>query len=91
LFEIPKPIRTKGIGVDQLPAHIRNSHILTGNNLGRLGNVERLPTKEEIAEVMASEVQALPARDDTQAIHWLAQQYLMGGDTWRALCLLMGS
>ena len=42
LFEIPKPIRTKGIGVDALPKGIRESEVLTGNNLGRLGNLEAL-------------------------------------------------
>lgn len=50
LFEVPKPIRNKGIGVDQLPEKIRNSKILSGNDLGMLGNVEKLPTEEEIAE-----------------------------------------
>lgn len=43
LFEVPKPIRQKGIGVDALPEAIRNSSILTGNDLGMLGNVEALP------------------------------------------------
>ena len=49
LFELPKPVRNKGIGVDQLPEHIRNSSLLTGNNLGRLGNTEKevVPTLEE--------------------------------------------
>jgi len=50
LFEVEKPVRTLGIGVDSLPASIRNSEVLTGNNLGQLGNVENLPTDEEIAE-----------------------------------------
>lgn len=50
LFEIPKPIRNKGIGVDQIPSIIRNSVVLTGNNLGRLGNIERIPTNDEILE-----------------------------------------
>ena len=45
LFEIPKPIRSHGIGVDALPKGIRESDILTGNNLGRLGNLEQLPSK----------------------------------------------
>lgn len=49
LFEIPKPLRTKGIGIDELPDHIKNSDLLTGNQLGRLGNIELLPTNEEIA------------------------------------------
>jgi len=48
LFEVEKPVRTLGIGVDSLPASIRNSAVLTGNNLGQLGNVESLPSDEEI-------------------------------------------
>ena len=45
LFEVPKPIQQKGIGVDQLPEAIRKSSILTGNDLGMLGNVEAIPGK----------------------------------------------
>jgi len=48
LFCVEKPVRTVGIGVDALPAAIRNSTILTGNNLGQLGNVEALPSDEEV-------------------------------------------
>ncbi len=48
MFEIPKPLQTKGIGVDALPEAIRNSDVLSGNNLGRLGNMETKPTAEEI-------------------------------------------
>lgn len=43
VFEVEKPNLKIGIGVDALPAGIRNSHILTGNNLGQLGNVSELP------------------------------------------------
>lgn len=50
LFKVEKPVRTLGIGVDSIPASIRNSNILTGNNLGQLGNVEALPTDSEIEE-----------------------------------------
>ena len=49
-FEIPKPLRTQGIGVDQLPKHIRESELLTANNLGRLGNIERFPNLDQIKE-----------------------------------------
>ncbi|WP_242920639.1 flavin reductase family protein [Pontibacter liquoris] len=49
IFELPKPIRNKGIGVDALPAFIRQSTILTGNNLARLGNTETVPTAAEAA------------------------------------------
>ena len=43
LFEVPKPLVTKGIGFDQLPENIRFSKIFTGNDLGMLANVEELP------------------------------------------------
>ena len=43
LFEVPKPLVTKGIGFDQLPSEIKNSKIFTGNDLGMLANVEQLP------------------------------------------------
>jgi len=44
MFEIQKPITTIGIGVDQIPEEIRNSSILTGNDLGLLGSVEAIPS-----------------------------------------------
>lgn len=47
-FEIPKPLSTLGIGVDAIPNAIKNSTILTGNDLGLLGNVETLPDASEI-------------------------------------------
>lgn len=47
-FEIPKPLSTLGIGVDGLPDAVKNSDILTGNNLGMLGNVEALPARDAI-------------------------------------------
>ena len=42
VFEVPKPLVTKGIGYDQLPDEIKQSHIFTGNDLGMLANVEIL-------------------------------------------------
>ncbi len=43
VFEVPKPNSQLGIGVDALPESIRNSTILTGNDLGMLANVNELP------------------------------------------------
>ncbi|MFT4827309.1 MAG: flavin reductase (DIM6/NTAB) family NADH-FMN oxidoreductase RutF [Paracoccaceae bacterium] len=48
MFEVDKPITTIGIGVDALPEKIRTSSHLTGNDLGILGNMESIPTVEEI-------------------------------------------
>lgn len=92
LFEIPKPIRTKGIGIDRLPASIRNSEVLTGNNLGRLGNVEELPTKEMVNEWHSSEgIRAVinESKKDKKslelALHQYAQKLLEEGDLLSAL------
>lgn len=43
LFKVEKPNIKLGIGVDALPEPIRNSRILTGNNLGQLANVHEMP------------------------------------------------
>lgn len=43
LFKVPKPNTQLGIGIDALPDAIRNSKILTGNNLGMLANVSVIP------------------------------------------------
>ncbi len=60
LFEIPKPLVSKGIGVDMLPEQIRLSHHFTGNELAMLGNVEILLEGEfkddEIAHLHAKDL-----------------------------------
>ncbi|WP_226064146.1 flavin reductase family protein [Kaistella polysaccharea] len=42
LFEVPKPLVTKGIGFDRLPNEIKFSTVFTGNDLGMLANIEDL-------------------------------------------------
>jgi len=94
LFEIPKPIRTKGIGVDCLSEKIRNSSVLTGNNLGRLGNVEELPSMADISKIKEeTEVktlfEGLMGESLQEAIHQLAKKWLEQGYTKKALKLLL--
>ncbi|HRN41197.1 MAG TPA: flavin reductase family protein [Vicingus sp.] len=48
MFEIEKPLTTIGIGVDQIPDYIKNNPILSGNDLGLLASVEKLPSVEEV-------------------------------------------
>jgi len=43
LFQITKPNRELGIGIDALPKGIRMSNILTGNNLAQLAHIKELP------------------------------------------------
>ena len=74
LFEVPKPVRTQGIGVDQIPDAIRLSKILTGNDLGMLGNIEAIPSEEEINAFAKAypEISAL----STEEKHKKAQAFL---------------
>ena len=53
MFEVDKPITTIGVGVDALPKTIRSSRHLTGNDLGILGNMQSIPTEEEIKNALA--------------------------------------
>lgn len=98
MFEIPKPLTNMGIGFDQLPAHLKNSSVLTGNNLGRLANIERLPTKEETQSMTTNpEVSAVftnyadNPKGLERELHSLAQKYLNAGQTeeaWQVLLLV---
>ncbi len=85
LFEIPKPLRTKGIGFDQLPESIRKSTVLTGNNLGRLANQESIPSASEIERVNSEFNLNDLSLDQT---HQLAKGILESGDTHKALTIL---
>jgi len=66
LFMVPKPNTELGIGVDVLPESIRNSDILTGNDLGHLANVKEMPVIE-------------PSFDDTHLKN-IIQYYSMNPD-----------
>lgn len=68
LFEVPKPLRKLGIGVDQLPEHIRNSSILTGNQLGLLANIEAIPTFENdiLEDEQIHSLKSMWEQDQTQ-------------------------
>ena len=88
IFKVPKPSEKTGMGIDQIPEHIRNSKILTGNDLGLLANVEKIPdVQAEDHFTNDNRVQAAWQKGE-EAMHKLAQQYLMEGkvmEAWRAL------
>ena len=50
LFHVEKPNTAIGIGIDALPETIRNSSILTGNNLAQLANVHEYPVVDATFE-----------------------------------------
>ena len=85
-FEIPKPISQKGIGIDQLPEDVRSSHILTGNDLGMLGNVEFLPDQNDVNKFMQDNPQFMTSKINEK--HKFAQEFLEKNDVesaWKVL------
>lgn len=89
LFEIPKPVRSLGIGVDRLPEHIRNSKVLTGNDLGRLGNLEELPTTQQARTLVSSEKLFWDKVGGVNPKHTFAQRLLQENKTKEALAVLL--
>lgn len=90
-FEIPKPLKTLGIGVDGMPDHVKNSMILTGNDLGMLGNVEELPSSDAVAAFIEDLQQRYPniSESSHREKHKLAKNYLSYGDVESAWKLLL--
>ncbi len=78
MFEVPKPLANLGIGVDGIPSEIKTSKVLTGNDLGKLGNIENLPSAEQIDIFIAEnkEVRMLLKEQHTEKIHKRAQEFL---------------
>ncbi|MFT6127697.1 MAG: flavin reductase (DIM6/NTAB) family NADH-FMN oxidoreductase RutF, partial [Flavobacteriaceae bacterium] len=91
MFEVPKPLRTMGIGVDALPEAIRNSKILTGNDLGMLANVSELPSKKEAEEFIAGISKRCPHLKgaSSEEIHKKAQELLKEEKVLEAWKLLL--
>jgi hypothetical protein len=84
------------MGLDQLPEPIRGSKILTGNDLGRLGNTEKRPSEAEIR--MFAEREDVKKLFDTLggdtenltiAVHLAAHHLLEKGEVNEAWLLLL--
>lgn len=96
LFKVAKPLSTLGIGVDALPISVRNSKVLTGNDLGMLGNIETLPTAEEIdamqwntnvKDILDATIGDVANRE--RELHELAHQLLTMGNVIDALKVVL--
>ncbi|NQX53843.1 flavin reductase family protein [Pedobacter panaciterrae] len=96
LFKVAKPLTTLGIGVDALPKAVRNSTVLTGNDLGKLGNMEHLPTDDEIdafrnvpdvKEILDATIG--DANNRERELHELAKEWLAQGKVNDALKIVL--
>ena len=93
LFEVQKPLTTLGIGVDAIPDSIKKSTMFTGNDLGMLGNIEALPTKEEVAIFVQQDfaVKGILSADDPVKVHLKAKEYLEHQDVLSAWKILLAA
>ena len=93
LFEVEKPLTTLGIGVDAIPAFVKESTVFNGNDLGKLGNVETLPTEEEIDTFVEEsfEVKAVLSADDDTKKFLKAKEYLDNNQVATAWKLLLAT
>ena len=91
MFEVIKPIKTRGIGVDALPKSIKNSKILSGNDLGVLGNSEKIPTPSEVKEYLNLEAEKSVdiQTSNKENIQKQAQNMLQKGNVLEAFKLLL--
>ena len=94
MFEIKKPITTKGIGFDQIPQEILNSKVLTGNDLGQLGGIESLPNETDVNDFKLVELSELfiELEDDPltleKSLHKKAKEFLVKNEldaAWKTL------
>jgi flavin reductase (DIM6/NTAB) family NADH-FMN oxidoreductase RutF len=93
IFEIEKPNTQLGIGVDALPASIKNSKILTGNNLGQLANVHEMPTVDATFydDKLKNIIQYFSINPDDMDIelHRYAKQFLDENKVYQAWQVLL--
>ncbi|HNK96968.1 MAG TPA: flavin reductase family protein [Chitinophagales bacterium] len=85
IFVLPQPKTEVGIGIDSLPEFARNSHVLSGNDLGKLGTLQELPNEEALASAKTY-LQAGMTGEDACVV---AKQLISEGKTTEALALLV--
>jgi flavin reductase (DIM6/NTAB) family NADH-FMN oxidoreductase RutF len=90
IFKVPKPLDRLGVGVDRIPERIRLSKILTGNDLGMLGNIEVIPSENDFASIIENDEVKQAYEAGEVALHELAKKYLSQlkvDDAWKILLL----
>jgi flavin reductase (DIM6/NTAB) family NADH-FMN oxidoreductase RutF len=88
-FTVPKPLTSLGIGIDGLPAQIRFSEHLNGNDLGQLGNLNQLPDFEQIKLFKEDQLLAEKYLAKPDSIFTEAKNLIHSGNPSEALALLL--
>lgn len=97
LFKVPKPNTQLGVGVDQLPLSIRNSRLLSGNDLGQLANVHEIPqidptyTDDRLKQIF--QYYSVSPEEMEQELHRYAKDLLTDSrvhEAWQVLLAIQG-
>lgn len=86
IFKVPKPNEKLGVGFDALPASVRNSPVLTGNDLAKLASVERIPAGAGYLDEM--EISAVRSLGQNER-HQMALHFLQSGEIDKAWQVLL--
>ena len=96
IFDVYQSPLKMALGFDRLPEHVRNSTILTGNELAQMAGLYEMPSEATITQLLgeAAVTQALisveqPDQTLINALHELAREALDAGDPARALGLAL--
>jgi len=79
IFEVEKPLRNLGIGFAALPQHILDSKVLTGNELGQLASIEKMPTEEDVSSQSVKDELGEIKNMSQDELHQIASKLLKGG------------
>ncbi|MFB6306961.1 MAG: flavin reductase family protein [Flavobacteriales bacterium] len=95
LFQLPKPFTELGVGMDNMPKDIKHSEVLSGNDLGKLANVDHLPDETAVNDYRLTELSDLFMKyeDDAKTLEKVLHQKAKsiideGGDlneAWKVL------
>jgi len=97
LFTVAQDQEIIALGFDKLPNHIKNSSVLTGNQIGLIAGLTKFPTEEEIADFgrntpALAPILGLKTNSESnfyQQLHLLAQQFILKNELEAAFKTLL--
>lgn len=90
LFDVYQSPLQLALGFDRLPAHLRESALLTGNEIAQMAGLYELPKQESIEQLQTDPAfEGLAASTDLTALHQHIRQAIEAGDPAQGLALAL--
>lgn len=87
IFEMPQDTKPEVVGFDGLPVGIRESKVLTGNQLAQLAALPALPQSTEVQHWMETHPEIRPLISDEHRLHLRIAEHLDKGNIQEAALL----